>query len=103
MMEAVRGWLTGVTAVAALLFLVRSLSPKGAVGRVAEFTGGLLLLLALLQPLKGLAGQWEMDLPDLRSEITQRQEELENYKTAVIEEETAAYKMDIQAEGSHDG
>ena len=95
MMEAVRGGLTGVTAVAALLFLVKSLAPKGAVGRVAEFTGGLLLLLALLQPLEALTGDWDMELGDLQAQIKERQEELEDYKAAVIAEETAAYRSDI--------
>ena len=94
-MEAVRGWITGVTAVAALLFLVKPLAPKGAVGRVAEFTGGLLLLLALLQPLEALTGDWDMELGDLQAQIKERQEELEDYKAAVIAEETAAYRSDI--------
>ena len=103
MMEAVRGWLTGVVAVSVLLYLVRVLAPKGAVGRVAEFTGGLLLLLALLQPLSSLAGDWEAALPDLQREMEQRQAVLETYREAVIEEALDAYQSDIDREVTHDG
>ena len=92
MMEALRGWLTGVVAVSALLFLVRTLCPKNAVGRVAEFTGGLLLLLALLRPLTALEGDWT--LPDLEEEISRRQEELEAHRETVIAEKIEAYKSE---------
>lgn len=50
-MEAVRQWLMGVTACALLVSLLRQLVPKGAVGEVVRFAGGLVLLLAVLKPL----------------------------------------------------
>ena len=36
-----------------------------------------------------------MELGDLQAQIKERQEELEDYKAAVIAEETAAYRSDI--------
>lgn len=102
MIEALRGWLTGVVAVSALLFLVRSLAPKGTVGAVAEFTGGLLLLLALLRPLGDLG--WEVDLSALEEEMAVRQEELEAHRQAVIEAEIEAYRSSMtERQVSNDG
>ena len=99
MIGAVRGWLTGVVAVSLLVFLVRMLLPESAVRRVAEFTGGLLLLSALLYPLKGLAPKLlETDVSHWQQEIGQRQEELEETQadalSAVIAEKTASYISD---------
>lgn len=94
MMETVRSWLTGVVAVSALLFVVRTLCPKNTVGRAAEFTGGLLLVLALLRPLTALQGEWKF--PDLREEAAVRQQELEEYKESVIAQEIEAYQSNME-------
>ena len=52
MIGAVGSWLRSVAAVTLLLSVVQILIPEGALRRVAGFTGGLLLLAALLQPLR---------------------------------------------------
>lgn len=102
MMEALRQWLTGIVCVSVLLYLVRTLAPKGTVGRVAEFTGGLLLILTLLQPLGRLNGDWEVDLSGLQREMEQRQAELEDHREAVIGEAIEEYRSDMEAEGQDD-
>lgn len=96
MITLVREWLTGVVAVTLLLFVIRTLLPEGTVRRIGEFTGGLVLLAALLQPLGGLAlADLEIDLAAWEQEIEQLQGELEEAQTeelsAVIAERTAAY------------
>ena len=97
MMETVRQWLTGIVAVSVLLYIVRQIKPRGAVGRVAEFTGSLVLLGALLQPL----GAWEMEAINIgkwQQAVEARQEELAQAQqealSAVIAEKTAAYILD---------
>lgn len=50
-MDALRKWLLGVIACAMLLSLAEQLCPEGSVKKIARFTGGLLLLLAMLHPL----------------------------------------------------
>lgn len=53
-----RQWLGGFLACAAIVSLLTRLCPDGAPRRIARFTGGLLLLCALLRPLT------EPELPD---------------------------------------
>lgn len=58
-MEFFRQWLLGVVACAMLAGAAAQLCPEGAVRRIVRFTGGLLLLLAMLRPLA------ETELPDV--------------------------------------
>ena len=51
MMEFLRQWLLGVIACAMLVSVVQQLCPEGGVRKLARFTGGLLLLCAMLRPL----------------------------------------------------
>ena len=50
-MEFLRQWLLGVIACAMLVSVVQQLCPEGSVRKLARFTGGLLLLCAMLRPL----------------------------------------------------
>ena len=50
-MEWFRQWLLGITAAAMLNALAKSLMPKGIVRQIGQLTGGLVLLLAILQPI----------------------------------------------------
>lgn len=54
MMDGIRQWLLGVLAAAMALSLLYALLPKGAVRGAARATGGLILLLVVLGPLRGL-------------------------------------------------
>lgn len=98
-MEAVRTWLTSVVMVSMLLSLVQLLIPKGGVQKIAGFTGSLILLLALLQPLLRieLAGILP-DMEEHRVELARRQkalmEETEKRLEQGIARETEAYISD---------
>ena len=50
MMELLRQWLVGVTCAAMIIALADSLTPPGTVRKVGKLVGGLVLLLAVLQP-----------------------------------------------------
>lgn len=101
MMTALREWLTSIVVVSMLLSVVQTLIPEGGIRRIASFTGGLILLLTLLQPLLG-AELERLDMQDYQAEIEDRQAELEEESQrqlrALIEEETAAYISDKAAE-----
>jgi len=102
-MELIRQWLTSVVTVSMLLSLVQMLIPKGGVQKIASFTGGLLLLLALLRPLLGADLSDLLPDPDGRREaVARRQEELaeetENLLEQRIAEKTAAYISDKATE-----
>ena len=99
MMESLRTWLSSIVAVTLLIAMAESLVPEGTMRRVAGFTGGLVLLLALVRPV--LAG----GLPDLTLEtekwtaaIEEQQESLsrqgEDALAARIAERTASYIWD---------
>ena len=99
MIGAVREWLTGLVVVTMLLTVAQTLIPEGTIRKTASFTGGLILLAALLQPvLKTDLGRLRLDLGEYKRAIGQRQAELDSAgKEALaelIEERTAAYISD---------
>lgn len=101
-MEQLRTWLLGITAAAMILALVDCLMPEGAVKRVGKLTGGLVLILVILQPILGL------DYQTLAAELVHYRFETEEYSNAlelenerlqklIIEDRTGAYIQDRAA------
>lgn len=78
MMEQLRQWLLGLMAVAFVLTLLYALLPAGAVRRVARSSGALVLLLALLGPLRG----WDTSglSPDLSALSRELDEQIAQYE-----------------------
>ncbi len=98
-MEWFRSWLIGVMSAALILAMIYALVPKGTIRTIAQFTCGLILTLAILQPIV----QWDPDSLKVQYEeyATQIDEQIDTYKAdrqkelrAIIEEETAAYISD---------
>ena len=54
MLELIRGWLVGVTCAAMIAALAQSLTPAGPIRKIGRLTGGLVLLIAVLQPVLAL-------------------------------------------------
>ena len=99
MIGAVREWLSAVVAVAMLLTVAQTLMPEGTVRKIASFTGGLILLVALLQPVLGAdLSRLDLDPDAYAAAIQERQAELEaagsTELTERIETQTAAYISD---------
>lgn len=99
MIGAVREWLTSIVVVTLLLSVAQSLIPEGSIRKIASFTGGLILLAALLQPvLRADIGGLRLDLGDYERSVAERQAELDSAgKEALaelIEARTAAYISD---------
>ena len=103
MMEAVRVWLTSVVLVSVLLSAAQSLIPPGTVRKAAGFTGGLILLLVLLQPvLEADLDRLALDFSDYQTAVEERQAELADTQTeamaSIIAEQTEAYILDKAGE-----
>lgn len=82
MMETLRGWLLGLTAAALAVSLLTAMLPKGeTIRRIAGLAGGLILLLAVVQPL--LRVRWE--------ELTWRYETYQREMDRQTEAYQAAY------------
>lgn len=101
-MELIRTWLIGITVAALIAALADSLAPEGAVKKVGKLTGGLLVLLAVLQPLGSLeySDMSEILLSyRIQSQAYSAGLETENIQLikTIIEEETAAYIQDKAA------
>ena len=99
MIAAVRSWLTSITAVTLMLTVVQTLVPEGTLRKITGFTGGLLLLAALLQPvLRTDLGGLRLDLSGYGGAIEERWAELytagKEELAAIIAERTAAYISD---------
>lgn len=95
MMELLRQWLTGVTCAAMIAALADSLTPAGTGKKIGRMAGGLLLLIALVQPVL------EVDFSALASaSVPLELEESELEKTnlelmkTIIGQETGAYILD---------
>lgn len=120
MMEMIRSWLIGVTCAAILVSLANSLMPAGAVRKIARLTGGLILMLAVLQPLLKLdPGDLSGYMDDYEAAMSQSQAGLEQENDtllkSIIEEKTEAYilkkadelglsrRAKVQAKAGEDG
>lgn len=102
MIGAVREWLTSVVAVALLLTAVQAMVPEGNLRKISSFTGGLVLLAALLQPvLKADLSRIQLDFDGCGSAVRERTEELsragERELAEVIAAKTEAYILDKAA------
>ncbi len=101
-MDGLKTWLLSVAAAALVASIAAALSPDGAPKKVAKFSGGLLLLLALLSPLRTVD---DRDLADFTAKYTVQAAEAVKAQTAedkelvksIIEEESAAYIWDKAA------
>lgn len=102
MIELIRSWLVGITCAALIVALAESLAPNGAVRKVGKLTGGLVLLLAVLQPvaklnlrdLSGILSEYRID-----AEVASMEFGAENARLMknIIEEQTGAYILDKAA------
>ena len=97
-MELMRGWILSVTVSAIVIAAAEALMPAGTVKQVGRLTGGLILMLGVVQPLV------QLDYDDLYALVMAlpagaiRQERLEESQygplKASIEEELGAYIED---------
>lgn len=99
MVAALREWITSVVMVTLLLSVTQTLLPEGGVRKLASFTGGLILLVALTRPLLGTElERLELDLEPYRQAVQERQTELresgEKELSELIAQRTAAYIWD---------
>ncbi len=99
MIGAVRSWLTSIAAVTLILTVSQTLVPEGTLRKITGFTGGLLLLAALLQPaLKTDLGRLRLDFSDYQEAVQERTAELDEAGkeelAAIIAGRTAAYISD---------
>ena len=99
MIGALRSWLTSIAAVTMLLTVVQTLVPEGTLRKISGFTGGLLLLAALLQPvLRTDLERLRLDFSDYSEAIQERTAELDaagkEELAGIIAGRTAAYISD---------
>ena len=99
MIAAARSWVTSIAAVTMILTVVQPLVPEGTLRKITGFTGGLLLLAALLQPvLRTDLGRLRLDFSGYSEAIAEREEELnaagKEELAGIIAGRTAAYISD---------
>lgn len=102
-MTIIREWLLGVLAASLLAALAEHLTPEGVVRKIGKLTGGLVVLIAILQPVL------KLDAPTLSLTLSQYRDDLGNYEAQVdtenfylmkdiIEQRTGAYIQDKAAQ-----
>ena len=102
-MTLFKDWLLGVTAAAMLLAMAEGLTPKGTVRQIGKLTGGLVLMVAILQPvLKVDYGTLSGSLSRFRDDlgIYEAEPKTENLQLmkSIIEAKSAAYIQDKAAD-----
>lgn len=97
-MELIRAWVLTVTASAMVIGAAEALMPEGAVKQAGKLTGGLILVLGLLQPLVSLDYEDLLGMVESLPAGAIGQEELSvsvlDPMKGIIEEELAAYIVD---------
>lgn len=96
MITAIRTWLISVTAAAVITAAADSLMPDGAVRKIGKLTGGLLMIVAILQPIKQFDLETMSDILTeyrIESQVSSEVLEIENQAIMkmIIEGETSAY------------
>ncbi len=99
MTEFIRQWIISVTCAAMLAAVLQTLLPKGGAGAAGRLAGGLLLLIATVQPLVGLDyDSLAQALAQLRLEQSISSQELAELNSGLleelIEEQTQSYILD---------
>jgi len=99
MIEQLRAWLSAVIVTSVLVTAVQSLIPEGTLRRIASMTGGLILLLVLLQPLTRLEiGALHLDYSQYTQDVERQSAEAQDRRgeelKQLIEQRTAAYILD---------
>lgn len=101
MIALLRDWLVGITSAAMIVALADSLAPAGTVRKIGRMVGGLVLLVAVLQPILEVdfsvlaASTLQLELDSEQMEMEKENQEL--LKT-IIGEKTGAYILDKAAE-----
>lgn len=103
MVELIRQWLLGITGAAMLVALADSLTPQGSVRKIGRLIGGLVLLIAVLNPLLRLdegaltraLTEYELDVEAYSAQLEGQSKDM---MKGIIEEQTSAYIQDKAAE-----
>lgn len=91
MIEAVCEWLTAVVAVMMLLSAILLLVPEGTIKKIAELTGGVLVMLALMTPVMRFSGETFREL------YHEHQKSAEVWKREVEESEEQTLCDEVKA------
>ena len=99
MLDVIRQWLLGITCAALVIAMAESLTPDGAIRKMGRLTGGLILLLAMIQPLLSLdEGALTRALTEYRFSLDSYSRDLEEENWSlmkdIIEERSGAYIQD---------
>lgn len=95
-MELIRQWLVGITCAAMIVAVADSLTPGGTVKKIGRMVGGLVLLLAVIQPL--MTFDYSVMAMAAGTGLTIGTEDLEKTNLeqmkSIIGEKTGAYILD---------
>ena len=90
-MQFLRQWLLGIVSCALLVSFCEQLTPSGALRKLVCFTGGLLLIISILQPVTHLdLDVLPLDLDTYREAMAQAHIELENEHSSALADGIAA-------------
>ena len=89
-MELMRNWLIGIVCAAMVLALAEALVPEGGIRKICRLAGGLVLLLAAVNPVL------QMDEGALSRALTEYRVATQDYSGALVEKNNSLYKTIIE-------
>jgi len=98
-MEFMRSWILSVTVAAMIIALAEGMMPAGTVKKVGKLTGGLVLMLGILQPIVHLDYEELFIVANGLQSITvesqaEQKESSDAFTKSIIEQELGAYVLD---------
>lgn len=93
-MSFLKEWLLGITAAALAVALAQALTPEGTVKKLLRLIGGLVLLLAVMRPLKSLAPEALPRPGDLAPSAETAETAGEEVMKTLIAQKVGAYIVD---------
>ncbi len=97
-MSFLREWLLGVTAAALAVALAQALTPEGTVKKLLRLIGGLVLLLAVVRPLKGFVPEAMPQPWELAPSVETAERAGEEVMKTLIAQKVGAYIVDKGSE-----
>jgi stage III sporulation protein AF len=99
MTDSIRQWITSITCAAMLAAVLQAFLPQNGMGKIGRLVGGLLLLIATVQPLlsldyDALAQSWAEITQAEESDTASLEQTSRDILKTVIEQQTGAYILD---------
>ena len=99
MLDSINNWILGIVSAAVIVSIILSIVPKNSVSKIVQMIGGIIIILAIIAPIKGVklddftinSLKYDKEFSGLKRNFD---EENEKIKISIIEEKLSSYILD---------